>query len=63
MSYLRETIAEVLSMADKVAKASVMGPEYANNLQQRLQANPDLLKQIASAVDFGEVAWQHSNLT
>ena len=49
MSSLRETIAEVLSTADKVAKASVMGPEYANNLQQRLQANPDLLKQIASA--------------
>ena len=49
MSSLRETITEVLSTVEKVANASVMGPEYADNLQQRLQANPDLLKQIASA--------------
>ena len=44
-----ESIKQLLLSMDQVANASVMGPEYATSLQQRLQANPELLRQIAAA--------------
>lgn len=48
MSSMEANLANLRNTIESVANASVMGPEYASELLQRLQSNPEVLQQIAS---------------